>query len=816
MKSFVCKLLFLSSLLFFSSSLFYAQTAENSSGGSSSAESSDDSWYYGKLIKSVTFKGLKNVDSKDVDGVTSGFIGKQFTDEIFADMIDRIYALELFDDILPEAIPGDPKRNTVSVVFTVTERAMVSRIIFTGNKKLRSTELKEALSFKEKDIFVESKVLIGERAVRNLYLEKGYTNAKVTSSYKETEKGMEVTFAVDEGRTTVISKIAFKGNKVFADKAIKKNLKLKEVGVFRKGAFQESLLEADKQNIANFYMNNGYIDAQVIDVTREVVQNDDKKRDELIITFVVEEGEQYTYSGISFVGNEIFSDEKLGSLIKVKQGNVFEMTKFQEGIMAIADLYYENGYTSNHFEPIPTKDEDAKSVSYVLRISENSRSHVEKIIIKGNTKTKENIIARELPIESGDIFSKNKITTGLRNLYNLQYFSAVVPEIVQGSEEGLVDVVLNVEEQSTTSIEFGVTFAAVSNPDDLPLALYAKWQDSNIKGTGKTVGVSTTLATGNQSIDLSFGQNWLFDMPISTSISTSFSHAKMSALRTAVNGNGVIIDDSYYMPYEQYKWTIGFSGGRRWTPDWAILTASAGISGSLRNNIYDENLWIPYDISVSKYANKWGWGTTIWTAFSADGRDVNYNPSKGWFASERLSWIGLIPALETEFYLKSDTKFEKYFTLLDWKITESYDFKIILMLYTQLAFMLPAPDHGIGRSSQLYIDGTFNGRGWTSIYNKVRGKAMWNNTMELRIPIIPSVIAVDGFFDAVAIKDELGDLFSDLHGTDFYFSVGPGVRFLLPQFPLRILFANTFKFEDGSAKWNDNWKFVLSFNVVNK
>ena len=158
----------------------------------SSATESDSDWYYGKLIKSVSFKNLKHVDSKEVDGITSSFIGKRFSDELFGDLLDRIYSLDLFDDVNPEALPGDARKNTVAIVFSVVERPSVTKITYSGNRQVRTAELKEATSIKEKDVFVASKVLIDERAVRDVYLQKGFTNAKVVSSTKETAKGIEI------------------------------------------------------------------------------------------------------------------------------------------------------------------------------------------------------------------------------------------------------------------------------------------------------------------------------------------------------------------------------------------------------------------------------------------------------------------------------------------------------------------------------------------------------------------------------------------------------------------------------------------------
>ncbi|MBP3773119.1 MAG: outer membrane protein assembly factor BamA [Treponema sp.] len=788
----------------------FAQSADSSSDSENSA------WYYGAVIKSVTFKGLKSVTSKEVDGVVSGFYGKKFTDELFSDMMDRIYALDLFDEINPEALPGDVKRTTVAITFSVKEKPVVSRIFINGNKQVRTTEIKDALTSKEKDVFNPANLSVDERAVRDHYLEKGFTDVSISSSTKETSKGVEITFTIDEGRSTVVSNIGFSGNKVISSKTLKKKIKLKEAGILNKGAFQEAMLEADKQAILSYYANEGYIDASVVDITKTVSVNEKKARNELTITFVISEGSQYTYEGVTFVGNKIFTDDELQAKVKLKKGAVFNQTKFNEGLMAVADLYYENGYTANRFQQFPAKDIEKKTIAYQFMITESVRSHVENIIIKGNTKTKEHVIRREIPIEPGDIFSKTKVTTGLRNLYNLQYFSAVVPDVVPGSEENLVDLVVSVEEQSTTSIEFGVTFSGVSDPDDLPFALFVKWQDSNVKGSGRSVSASSTIATDTQSVSLGYGTNWFGDLPISTSISTEFSHSSLSALRNKIDSNGFVNDDTYYMDYEQWKWSSGISIGRRWTPDFAIISWSGGVTGSLKNNIYDEKIWSPVDSSVSEYANRWGWQNSVWTAVSVDDRDINYDPSTGWFASQRLTWYGLTP-IETEYFLRTDTKLEKYFTLFKFPITESWTYKLVLMAYSGLSMQFPKPGTGIGDSSRLYIDGMFNGRGWTNIYNKYRGKALWSNIVELRMPLIPGVFALDLFADAAVIKDEPNDLLNNLELTDFYCSMGPGLRFTIPQFPLRLLFANTFKFdEDKNIQWDKNWKFVLSFNITNK
>ena len=629
-----------------------------------------------------------------------------------------------------------------------------------------------------------------------------------------------VTFTISEGRSTVVKEISFMGNTVVSSKTLKGLLSMKTVGVFNKGSFQESQLELDKQSILAYYQNRGYVDVAILDVVRTVTYNEKDDCDELFIQYVIQEGAQYTFAGITFSGNTIFSTERLRNMIKLQNGEVFNMGKFQEGLVSITDLYYENGYTSNYFNPVENKNTETRQIAVNFMIMENPRSHIENIFITGNKKTKDYVILRELPIESGDIFSKTKITNGLRNLYNLQFFSAIVPEIVPGSEENLVDLILNLEEQSTTSIEFGVTFSGIADPDAFPVSLFFKWQDSNLFGTGKLISANTTLSTDSQSIAFSYGDSWFMGLPVSFSASAGISHNLSTALRSVVLPDGSVNNKEYYMNYNNLSINLAGSLGRRWMPEFAILTVSGGLSSSILRNFYDDSIYTPVDSLIADNQRQWGLENTIWISTSLDDRDLNYDPSKGWFAKQQFSWTGLIPGVEKQFFLSSDTKGEIYFTLLDLPVSETWSLKFVLAGLTSLSFVEPSPNSKLSASNKLYIDGMFTGRGWSSLYNTHRGLALWNNTVELRMPIAPGIFSLDFFFDAAVIKDTPRNFFTNLNINDVYFSFGPGFRFSLPQFPLRMMLANTFQVRSGKVAWQNGkgpeWQFVLSFNITNR
>ena len=778
----------------------------------------DSEWYWNQPISKIEFDGLKNVKKSELNGIISSFIDQKFTVETYTEVVDRLYALELFEDIVPYAKHASDSDNTVLLVFEVVERPVISAISFTGNKKIRNGELREQIKMKTSDIYVESKVLLDERIIRNYYLQKGYTTSFVSHTITEKENGIEVTFNISEGSNTVIKEIVFTGNTVVSSRALKHKIESKELSLFKDGAYQPSTLELDKQKIISYYRERGYADVNILDTDIQSELNEEKQRNEITITFTIQEGAQYTYTGMRISGNEVFSEKELVKQQKLKVGSIYNETKFQEDLTAIYSVYYENGYMSNEFYPTPVKDADRHEISYDLVIREKARSHIENIIIKGNTKTKEYVISREIPIESGDIFSRDKIINGLRNLMNLRYFSNVVPEPQQGSEENLVDLVWTVEEQSTSSVNFGMTFSGQTEADSIPISLFAKVENSNLFGEGKTISSSITFSNTEQSLDFTYSQGWIGNLPISFSQTLSLSRSDSTTLVNFWSPDLSLAQRLYYMNYQSYSASLSSGIGRRWALDYAILSVGTGITNSLKNNIYDESLYVPVDTGVSMYANRIGLINSVYGSFSVDNRDIAYDPTKGWFGSQRFTWYGLLPGIEREFFLRSDSKLEGYLKLLDLPVSDAWSFQLVFSAYTGLSCLFPT-ETGISESNKLYIDGMFNGRGWTEAYRSTKGQFMLSNRFELRMPIVPGIIGINGFFDAVAIKDTVSDI-SSLTLDDFYFSYGPGLRFLIPQFPLHLLFAWRFRVVDGVPTFaetgNGPFQFVLSFNITNR
>ena len=791
--------------------------------------SAQEDWYQGKPIKNIVFEGLVHVKATELEGITAPFIGRVFSDDTYWDILGRLYALEYFETVTPTAIRADAAGTEVIIRFTVAERPTISRINFIGNTGLKRNDLLDTVTLKVNDVATQVKLRLDEQAIINKYMEKGYPDIKVSSEVQpQSNSTIVVVFHITEGEKIAIEGFRFEGNSVFSSKTLQRQLSMKTKGIIADGAFQEAKLIADKQSLAQYYHDRGFIDAVVLDDVREI-RKDDKGNNLLTITFKIYEGRQYSFGGISFEGNKIFSTKQLSDLVLSKVGDTVNERKVQADLMRVADLYYENGYIFNRIDPVPLVNQEAGTIAYNVIIVERNRAHIENIVIKGNEKTRDSVILREIPLEPGDVFSKAKVMDGLRNLYNLQYFSAVNPETPPGSTDALMDLVINVEEQPTTDIQFGFTFSGSSDPDTFPVSLMAKWNDRNFRGTGNIFGAEVNASPDTQTVSANYTQRWIFGLPLSGSFDFTFQHmsrrAAMNNTPPYFNGDedyafpdgfssfeeyqdaNYIPPDEFLMPYNQWRLSLGASTGYRWSTAIGNLGVAGGLRIGITLNSFDSDLYRPFDPVLREDNNRWTPSTSIWTSVSLDQRDIYYDPSRGYYGIQRVGFYGLLP-VEREHYIRTDTKLEWFFTLWNLQVSDNWGFKGVLGLHSGLSFIFPFgyDQPLIENASKLAVDGMFMGRGWTGDYSR-KGLALWENWVELRIPIVPGIIAWDFFFDAAGVKDTPSAFFTDFAARDnngyFFlrFSFGGGFRFTIPQFPFRFSLAKRFIIKDGSFEW---------------
>lgn len=793
----------------------------------------DDAWYMGKPIKDIQFKGLNSTRKSELDPVVNPYIGKKFNDDLFLELQSKIYELDYFSKIEPEAIPSDDAKDGVIIRFIVVERSIVDAIRFEGNKGVKSFDLQSAIALKVGDILRKTSVMADEEALRNLYIEKGYSQVQLRSEERAGIKGVALVFVIDEGKQVTVKKIYMKGNDSFSEKSLKKAIQLKEPSLLSPGAYQESLLNQSKDSLLAYYRDRGYIDAVIADPEKQIEPDDKHKKDNVNITFVITEGKQYTYAGVSFEGNQIFNSAKLSALVLQKKDQIYNDAKFKLDMNRVRNIYYENGYVFSQISVQPERDEDKRTIGFKIQITERERAHIANISVDGNLKTKEYVIRREIPLEQGDIFSKGKIEDGLRNLYNLQYFSDIVPDVRPVSEQ-LVDIALHVVEQNTTNFNVGLSYVPNENTNSNypPIGAFVRMSDNNFMGNGQTLSANVEASPDTQSLTFGFTEKWLMDKRWLGNVSLSIDHDSVSIGQDSsgvIFNDGVpdpynsyeeyeaanfLIPDEYLMYYDSFTVSLGGTTGYVFKLPQTDLGLRVGVNFSLENVFYDASVYRPYDSDVRDNHENWQFSDTLVGYAYLDGLDLSFNPSRGYVFTNKFTLSGYTP-YESQQYMLNDVKAEGYLTLLNKRLSDEYSLKFILGAHSNLSLLFPKPGIDLKVKSSNYprVDGMLVGRGWSDL-SSYNATSVFYNWIELRtpVPFLESYFWLDFFLDAVTETTENGMIVPiqggatiDSDKTQFYqmglenfaFSTGVELRVNMAQLPLKFGLAKRFIVSGG-------------------
>jgi len=776
-------------------------------------------WYIGKEMKDFTFVGLESVSVSELRPIIRPYVGKPFTMELFWEIQGKLYELDYFEQVDAEAKPTDDSRTAVIVEFRVKERATVSQIRVTGNRRVSRAAILDKVLIKKGGFASQADITLDVENIRTLYYEKGFPEVKVTG---ETEKeqgknALTVTFRIDEGQETRIREIRFSGNASIATSALKGEMKTKEQGLFASGAFRENQLQEDVKAIEAYYQNRGYVDAKVVKVDRQVETDEQQQRVQLLITLFVEEGSQWFYGGMSYKGNKVFTNEQIDALLRLKQGTVFNRQRVEAQYQRVVSLYTDSGYIFNVIRKQEQRDEDAKTISYAITIEESEKAHIENIVLQGNKKTKDYVLQRELPFEEGDIFSVQKIRQGYLNLYNLQYFSSIDINPVEGSQRGLMDLVVTVEEQSWAQFKFALAFSG----GDFPVSGQLGWSDSNFVGTGRTVGADLEGSIYRQGIALNFRDDHLFGPNIGGGMSLSVYHNVVRNVLQDIEppiftdedvpdpftsldeyedalGSGDL-DIPYYstMQYDSVDISLGFTTSYFIRTLLGRLGVNSGISSTITYVWYDSDIYRPYSGLVRDNLDAWNFVNTWGTTFYWDNRDVYYNPTKGHYLSQYLGLTGGF-LLGSRHYIKLTSRADGYHKLFSIPLGDKFNLEMVLAAHSELSFILPQLDGDLELTPKdtLAIDGMTVGRGWTY---RSDFRSLWSNILELRMPLVRQFLWWSWFFDAAGAWALPGGI-SAMTIEDFYFSYGGGLRFTIPGLPIRLYLAQAFRVVDGDIE----------------
>ncbi|MCZ6777305.1 MAG: outer membrane protein assembly factor BamA [Ignavibacteria bacterium] len=380
--------------------------------------------------------------------------------------IRRLWALKIFKDI---QVRIDRKvGNGVYLLVVVEELPRYERMEVNGNDEIDTDDIEKEVSLVRGQVLPPQVLLKIRRDVTKLYEEQGFllANVKVTAENVDTAAGRVVlTIDIDEGKEVQVAGIMFEGNQAFDDGDLRGEMdettekswwKFWSSANFDRKAYQE-----DKKLIVQQYRNNGYRDAGIL--SDSIWYSEDKE--EMFILLRVYEGPQYKIRHISWEGSTVYSDTLLNERLDIELGEIYNAEKFEQNLRGneaqndVASLYLDNGYLTFNLEPQEIRvAEDSIDIS--IRVYERNQFRIGQVYVKGNTKTYEKVIRRELHTRPGDFFSRGAIVRSVRELSVLNYFN---PEKIQPDynlvDDKTVDLTYTVEEKSSDNINASVGFS---------------------------------------------------------------------------------------------------------------------------------------------------------------------------------------------------------------------------------------------------------------------------------------------------------------------------------------------------------------------
>jgi len=452
-------------------------------------------------IGGITVSGVKFLDQNVLIMISGLNVGEKIKipGDKFKDAITKLWNQGLFEYVGITAT--DVKENIIFLNIDLRERPRLSKYTFKGVKKAEADNLKDEIKITTGDVVTENLITTTKNRIQKYFKDKGYLDTEVLIDQEpDTIKANSVilTYNIDKKDRVRIYQIDVQGNEFMNDRQVLRTLKkTKEKGVFKpfddiemliwnsvKTALQldfDSLVEyaanyshehaklrifksskyiqddfiEDKQTLIDKYNSLGYRDAKIL--KDSIYRNDEKT---INIDLKIDEGHQYYFGNITWVGNTIYTSEYLNSVLKIQKGDIYNQEalntnlSFNPNGVDVSSLYLDDGYLFFQAVPLEVRVEN-DTIDIEIRIREGKQARINKVLVKGNTKTNDRVIIREIRSRPGQLFSRSDIIRTTRELAQLRYFDPekISPDIQPNPADGTVDIIYSVEETSSDQVE---------------------------------------------------------------------------------------------------------------------------------------------------------------------------------------------------------------------------------------------------------------------------------------------------------------------------------------------------------------------------
>jgi outer membrane protein insertion porin family len=460
----------------------------------------------------IVVEGNRRVEAETVRSYFKAGAGGHFDQVAIDDGLKALIETGLFQDVKVDRAGG-------RIIVSVVESAVIGRIAFEGNKKIKDEQLSAEIQSKSRGTFSRAMVQSDTLRIAEIYRRSGRYDVRVTPEIIEQPSNrVDLVFTIEEGAKTGVKSIEFIGNSAYSAARLRDVIKTHESNLLSflssGDVYDPDRVEADRDLIRRFYLKNGFADAQVVAALTEY--DPDKKG--FLVTFKIEEGQQYRVGTVDFRSSIVnFDASSLRGFSRVNVGSLYNVELVEKSVEEMQIEASRRGYAFAVVRPSGDRNFEAHTVSVVFNIDEGPRTYIERITLRGNTRTRDYVIRREFDLSEGDAYNRALVDRAERRLKNLDYFKTVKITTEPGSSSDRVILIVDMEEKSTG--DFSVS-GGYSTTDGALAEVSVS--ERNLLGKGLFAKASVTYGQYARGISLSFVEPYLLDYRIALGFDTYY------------------------------------------------------------------------------------------------------------------------------------------------------------------------------------------------------------------------------------------------------------------------------------------------------
>jgi len=745
-------------------------------------------------LKDVKISGNYRVEDDGIRLHLKSRAGDTYDPATVEQDVKAIYRMGFFDDVQAELSPD------AVLTYAIKEKPYVREIKIQGASQVGKEKIETALGIGARTILDRTKVAEGVDKVRKLYNEQGYVNASVDYAVSmEANNQAVLTLDISEGNRLLIKKISFEGNKTFSDSDLRGLIGTKEEWIFSfftsRGVLDRDMLTNDVAILSNHYNDNGYVEHKIDD---PIIL---RGRDGLEVVFRISEGPQYRVGKVEIGGDLIQDGQQMLKSIKLTSGQIFRGSRLRDDITTLTDLYSNKGFAFVQVDPVTKIDQTKKDVDIALVIAKGPPVYFNRVLIAGNTKTRDKVVRRELLTNEQELYSGTKVTQSRNALQRTGYFEDVQITTKKTEQPDALDLLVDVKEGPTGTFQVG---GGYSSGDGVLFS--ANISEKNFLGKGQGLSGNFSIGSKRRDFIVSMSDPYFYDTKTSLGIegyNTNRDFNDFTELRTGFGINTSYPLKDFNMPFFGKNKSTTAKGSDDLASN-EPLTMWDYMRGGMSYDLTNENIKGVSATAPASIQSEKGKSLTssMTPGITYDSRDHFFNPTEGTKSAFSVKTAGL--GGDSRF-IKSDLSGHWYYPLLK---DPNWGGAYVLSLGGQLGYGVGLAKRNNGQKDLPLFERYFLGG-----INSVRGFSERSlgprapSGCDASTPPVCSGTDVVGGEKAVVLNTELlfpvyeqyglrGVAFFDLGNAfgesqsinfgDMRRSVGAGVRWMSPFGPLRV------------------------------